>query len=303
MGSKPQELFQRVGEAGDIPGAVGAHDAVEVPRAHPLDRAALGVEQLAVETAALRRQVHHQRSDVRRVPLVEAPIRRRHDVVQPGAGHRQAGAGRRGDAVAPHVVAGQFLRRDLGERGDARLGGAVVRLPRVGHQPRRRRGVDDPTRPPAVGFVLGAPERGGEPRRREVTLEVHADDVVPLVLGHVDDQPVAQDAGVVDEDVEVRRGRRPWTPPGTRRRPTSTRRRRWPTPVPPCSSISATTAAAAPGSAFAVDVDPSSAAPTSFTTTVAPSAARRRAYSRPRPRPAPVTIAIRPSSAPIAAET
>ena len=36
-----------------------------------------------------------------------------------------------------------------------------------------------------------------------MTLEVDGDDGVPLGLGHVDDHPVAQDAGVVDQDVEV----------------------------------------------------------------------------------------------------
>jgi hypothetical protein len=45
-------------------------------------------------------------------------------------------------------------------------------------------------------------------RRREaggggVPLEVDADDGVPLGLADVEDQPVAQDAGVVDEDVEL----------------------------------------------------------------------------------------------------
>jgi hypothetical protein len=31
---------------------------------------------------------------------------------------------------------------------------------------------------------------------------VHLDDVVPLGVGHVDDRPVAQDPGVVDQDVQ-----------------------------------------------------------------------------------------------------
>ena len=37
----------------------------------------------------------------------------------------------------------------------------------------------------------------------EVALEVDADDRVPLVLGHREDHPVAQDARVVDEDVQL----------------------------------------------------------------------------------------------------
>jgi hypothetical protein len=37
---------------------------------------------------------------------------------------------------------------------------------------------------------------------REVALEVDGNHGVPLVLGHVHDHPVAEDSGVVDEDVE-----------------------------------------------------------------------------------------------------
>jgi hypothetical protein len=36
-----------------------------------------------------------------------------------------------------------------------------------------------------------------------VTLEVHVDHGVPLGFGHVDDHTVAQDAGVVDEHVQI----------------------------------------------------------------------------------------------------
>jgi hypothetical protein len=36
-----------------------------------------------------------------------------------------------------------------------------------------------------------------------VALQVHGDHGVPLLLGHVDEHTVAQDAGVVHEDVEV----------------------------------------------------------------------------------------------------
>ena len=39
-------------------------------------------------------------------------------------------------------------------------------------------------------------------RRSERPLEVDLDDRVPLCLGHVGEHPVAQDAGVVDDDVE-----------------------------------------------------------------------------------------------------
>ena len=44
--------------------------------------------------------------------------------------------------------------------------------------------------------------RGGELRGVEGALQVHPDDVVPLLLGHVEDHPVAQDARHVDQDIE-----------------------------------------------------------------------------------------------------
>ena len=42
--------------------------------------------------------------------------------------------------------------------------------------------------------------------RAEVPLEVDADDVVPLLLGHVDEHAVPQDAGVVHQHVDVAEG-------------------------------------------------------------------------------------------------
>jgi hypothetical protein len=42
----------------------------------------------------------------------------------------------------------------------------------------------------------------GELRGVERALEVHPDHVVPLLLGHVEDHPVPQDARRVDQDVE-----------------------------------------------------------------------------------------------------
>lgn len=44
---------------------------------------------------------------------------------------------------------------------------------------------------------------GGEVRGVEVALEVDPYHRVPLVLGHREDHPVAQDARVVDQDVEL----------------------------------------------------------------------------------------------------
>jgi hypothetical protein len=43
----------------------------------------------------------------------------------------------------------------------------------------------------------------GPAARPERALQVHGDDRVPLLLGHVDEHAVAQDAGVVDDRVQV----------------------------------------------------------------------------------------------------
>ena len=49
----------------------------ELPRAHPLHRAAANEERLPAEPARRRRQVGDDRRDVGRVPLVEHPVRAR----------------------------------------------------------------------------------------------------------------------------------------------------------------------------------------------------------------------------------
>jgi hypothetical protein len=48
-----------------------------------------------------------------------------------------------------------------------------------------------------------APVRGRVARGREVSLQVDGDHRVPLRLLHVHEHPVAQDSGVVHEDVET----------------------------------------------------------------------------------------------------
>ena len=72
--------------------------------------------------------------------------------------------------------------------------------------PDGERGVDDAGVDRLAGLRLLAPVGGGEVRRAGGALEVHLDDRVPLGLGHVDEHAVAQDAGVVDEDVEAAEG-------------------------------------------------------------------------------------------------
>ena len=157
----------------------------------PLNRAAFGAE------------VGHERRHVRRIPLVEAAVARGHDVLEPGRGEREACPGGRCDTVADDVVAGELLGGDLAERRDAGLRCPVVRLARIAEQPRRARRVDEVSTSGATGLVFAAPVDRCMAGRREVTLEVHGDDVVPFGFGHVDDGPVAQDPCVVHQDVDV----------------------------------------------------------------------------------------------------
>ncbi len=93
----------------------------------------------------------------------------------------------------------------------------------------------------SAGLGPRPPVADGVPGRGERALEVDVDDRVPLVLGHVRQHPVAEDAGVVDRRRAGRRTRR--SPPGraARRRRSRTRSRRWRSPRLPSPSISATT--------------------------------------------------------------
>ena len=63
-------------------------------------------------------------------------------------------------------------------------------------------------RPETVLAGLGPvpPVDGGVVGRGEVALQVDPDDVVPVRLVHVEAHLVPQDAGVVDQDVELAEG-------------------------------------------------------------------------------------------------
>ena len=99
------------------------------------------------------------------------------------------GDGVRGDAELP-----EFLGERLGEPLQARLDRGVVGLTAVA-QGRAGRQRDD-TAEPLLDHVLLA-GLGHEER----ALEVHVHHGVPVGLGHPEDQVVAEDARVVDEDV------------------------------------------------------------------------------------------------------
>ena len=138
-------------------------------------------------------------SSRRLVDLVAGVLRRRDGPGQPGSGCR-------GDRVDPDPVPDELLLRDHGEGGDTALGGAVVALPDIAEQSRRRGRVDDRGVHRPAGLRLLAPVLGGGTGGEEVPSQVHPHDGVPLLVGHVDQHAVAEDAGVVHEHVQVAEG-------------------------------------------------------------------------------------------------
>src|SRR6185437_5087617 len=72
----------------------------------------------------------------------------------------------------------------------------------VAEEPRLRRRVDDAPGDVLTGLGAVAPVHRGVVGGGEVALQVHTDDVVPVGLVHVEGHLVAQDAGVVHQNVE-----------------------------------------------------------------------------------------------------
>src|SRR5207244_12403550 len=109
--------------------------------------------------------------------------------VAAGDGGDEASPGAGGDGVAGDAVTAEMAGESAGEAGDGRLGGAVVGLAGVAPEAGLRAEVDD------AAVALLSHEDGGRLDRGEVALEVHGHDLVPLLLAHVEDHAVAEDAG------------------------------------------------------------------------------------------------------------
>ena len=175
---------------------------IERERLEDLDAVALHAEHLAADVRrGVRAEERDQRGHVLRGEEVElaalegrvalVPVLLRHEVE--GHGGERGGGDRVGRDPAARALHGD----DRGERGDAGLGGAVVALAEVAQQTRRRRRVDDVAR-----LALGLPVLHRRAGGQEVPAQVHADDGVPVVVGHLGQRLVPQDAGVVDQRVE-----------------------------------------------------------------------------------------------------
>src|SRR2546430_1833890 len=113
---------------------------------------------------------------------------------------RQAGGGEGAGGVPGDAVLPGGARRHLGGPADRRFRSAVVRLPGITEQARAgAEGDDSPVAP--LAHV-----RARVAHAVEGALQVHPDDRVPLLLAHVEDHAVAQDAGAGDERVEAAPG-------------------------------------------------------------------------------------------------
>ncbi len=119
---------------------------------------------------------------------------------------RETGTGAGRDGVAGDAVAGHLHGNDLGERGDAGLRRAVVRLPDVAEDAGRGGGVHDTAGGGLARLGQVPPVGAGGAGDQEVAAQVDLDHGVPLLDRHVEDHPVAQDAGVVHDRVDPAEG-------------------------------------------------------------------------------------------------
>ena len=154
-------------------------------------------------TGNVRRTVAGEKADqFRYVPRGPGALQR--DQVEHSLTHRLVhGAGHvgvdipRGHHVDAHPAGRHLLGEALGEPDDARLGRRVVGLPRIAVQTGHRRNVDDRAgaRPHHAAHHLAAGHEGSG--------QVGHQHRVPVGALHAHHQPVAGDAGVVDQHVDA----------------------------------------------------------------------------------------------------
>src|SRR3954453_12572150 len=180
-GKETAELAVEVGQVPDRPG--GVEPLLHHRRRDQRHHAAVDDEDLAGDPLGGRRgEVGHQRRDV--VGRVGVDLLAGSVLAEDLRRHR--GAGPRADRVGPHPDPAQTTGAGEREGRDARLGGGVVGLPGRTPQERLGSGVDDPAVHGAIGLLRPAPPVGGRvAREQEVAAQVHADHVVPLLVGEV----------------------------------------------------------------------------------------------------------------------
>src|SRR5690554_3883812 len=164
-------------------------DAQRALPAHLAHPAATHFEQTAGLLTLLGAQVHHQRADQFGLELLE------------GAGREQAfghaGATGGGNGVDEDVVLAAFDRQGAGQTVETELGHAVVGLTEIAVDAGGRGGEDDAAEvlflhlvPGSMGNLVG-------------TFHMDLVDQIPVGIGHLGKTLVAQDAGVVDDDVHA----------------------------------------------------------------------------------------------------
>src|ERR1700742_627495 len=120
-----------------------------------------------------------------------------------GHGRRHPGAPTRADRIHGGADGRQLKAQGLGQTDDCGLRRAVVGLPEVAVQSGAGRGVDDAAVDLSTG-VLGfrAPLAGDRAAGEPATADVYSHHQVEVVGGHIPDRFVANDARVVDDDVQ-----------------------------------------------------------------------------------------------------
>ncbi len=150
------------------------------------------LEQAAGLLAVLVAQPADQRRDELRLQRRDQ-LRRQHRL-------GQAAASDGGDGVAMDVLVAALDRQGVGQAEDAKLGRRVIGLAEVAVDAGGRGGHDD------AAVALVAHHRPGGVRHGERALQVHALDQIPVFRRHLLEAGVAQDAGVVDDDVDGAEG-------------------------------------------------------------------------------------------------
>eukprot|EP00754_Rhynchopus_humris_P036759 Rhum_TRINITY_DN18852_c0_g1::Rhum_TRINITY_DN18852_c0_g1_i1::g.168597::m.168597 len=161
-------------------------------RAHQLqleERASTDLVEGGVGLARVVAEVQRHRHDVLR-------LQPRHNSRRHHRG-RHPGARNGGDGVAEHVVLGALLSKRLGKAHKTHLGTRVVRLADVAEQAGGGGRAED------TAELLLKHVRPRCLRDGVRALQVHRHDEVPVVVGHLLEAAVAQDAGVVDHDVNA----------------------------------------------------------------------------------------------------
>src|SRR5579862_6964344 len=189
-----------------IPDRLLLDAADRMPSLHQPHRAHADAEHFAMHILrVVAAEPRHQRCDVSGPEGVEfAGLRGRH--ARGGLRSRidgEAGARDRRDRVGGDAVTLHLTIDDNSHRGHRGLRCAVVALARVAQDAGIGAGVDEAAVEHVAALMLFAPVGACVARDVEAALQMHRDDRIPVFLVHVEDHPVAQDAGIVDHDVEL----------------------------------------------------------------------------------------------------